>query len=363
MKRAFSVFTLLLCLGMLLGLPNPLQAAKKKKLSLVENDENVTDPDYCLEQVAFCLQYGSTDTLELRVSTLNQQRPKLEVFIFNPDNGVKVWESIPSNISLIGPNSLTASSFTFNIVLDLSSTFGNDDRYKLAVVGYDTSPGSLSNGNGGSGNGASLPDYVFGSTVICVKNQCNFLNSCPCEGKGSGNFGFLGGQQTPKFDPPGVIGGRPALNLSNKFIGIQYNTFAKGLYYQAELQLSQLSFFADATLRNPAGSAPVIEAQNHALNHLYLSPLQLRLRLGRFASIGVGGAISYIFNYQIDEVETVFPASSRDKIEPEIFGDIRLGNAQKGLQVGYRVSRHWSGLEDITGDRYRLGKVYLSYTF
>lgn len=365
MKRAFSVFTLLLCLGMLLGLPNPLQAAKKKKLSLVENDENVTDPDYCFEQVAFCLQYGSTDTLELTVSTLNQQRPKIEVAIINPDNGTVIWESIPSNITLVGPNAMAASSFTFEVVLDLSMTFDNDDRYKLRVVGYDLGIGSISTGGGASGNNTNngFPDYVFQGTVICVKTQCNIRSSCPCEGKGSGNFGFLGGQQTPKFDPPGVIGGRIALNTNNKFVGIQYNTFAKGLYYQAELQLSQLTFLADDTMRSPTGAPPIIEQQTHALNHLYLVPLQLRLRLGKFASVGVGGAVSYVFNYQVDKIETIFPGSGGDKIEPEIFGDVRLGNAQGGLQVGYRFSRHWSGLDDLTGDTYRLGKVYLSYTF
>ncbi|MEL7530231.1 MAG: hypothetical protein AAFN10_02930 [Bacteroidota bacterium] len=364
MERAFSVFTLLLCLGMLLGLSNPLQAAKKKKLSLVENDENVTDPDFCKETVVFCLQYGSIDTLELNLSTLNQQRPSIEVFIVNPDNGIKIWESQASNISFLGPNSAISSSFNFEVILDLSTTFGNDDRYKLVVVGYDNSIGSVTTGGGGSsGNTNPYPDYVFQGTVICVKNQCGIRSSCPCEGKGTGSFGVLTGQQTPKFDPPGVIGGRPSFNLNNKFIGIQYNTFAKGLYYQAELQLSQLSFFADDTIRNPTGGAPVIESRSHALNHVYLSPLQLRLRLGKFASIGVGGAISYVFNYQIDDTETTFPGSGGDKIEPEIFGDIRLGNAQKGLQLGYRISRHWSGLDELTGDRYRLGKVYLSYSF
>ncbi|MFK7925421.1 MAG: hypothetical protein AB8H47_25940 [Bacteroidia bacterium] len=366
MKRAFSVFTLLLCLGMLLGLPNPLQAAKKKKkLSLVENDENVNDPDYCFEQVAFCLQYGSTDTLELTVSTLNQQRPRIAVAIINPNNGAVIWEAIPSNISLVGPNAMSASSFTFEVVLDLSMTFASDDRYKLRVVGYDTGIGSITTGGGGSSNNTKngFPDYVFQGTVICVKNQCNIRSSCPCEGKGTGNFGLLGGQQIPQFDPLGVIRGKIAPNFNNKFVGIQYNTFAKGLYYQAELQLSQLTFLADDTIRNPTGGSPVIEQQTHALNHIYLVPLQLRLRLGRFASVGVGGAISYVLNYQVDELETIFPGSGGDKIEPEIFGDIRLGNAQGGFQVGYRFSRHWSGLDDLTGDNYRLGKVYLSYAF
>ncbi|MEM6347914.1 MAG: hypothetical protein AAF927_28755, partial [Bacteroidota bacterium] len=293
-----------------------------------------------------------------------QQRPTLELFIFNPDNGVRIWESVASNISLISPMALTAPSFTFEVILDLSTTFGVDDRFKLGVVGYDNNPGTITSGNGGSsGNGSTLPDYVFGSSVVCVKNSCGIRSSCPCEGKGTGSFGILTGQQTPNFDPPGVVGRRPSFNLNNKFIGIQYNTPAKGLYYQAELQLSQLSFFADDTIRNPTGGAPVIEARSHAINHLYLVPLQLRFRLGRFASVGVGGAISYAFNYQVDEVETLFPGSGGDQIEPEIFGDIRLGNAQKGLQLGYRISRHWSGLEDITGDRYRLGKLYLSYTF
>ncbi|MEL6589638.1 MAG: hypothetical protein AAFQ68_06135 [Bacteroidota bacterium] len=362
MQRTFSVFSLLLCFGLLLALPQELRAAKKKKLSLVENDKSVNDPDYCNQEADFCLAYGSTDTLELKISTQDQQRPRLEVSIFDPETNTTIWQSQASNISLISPQSTTADTFTFEIILDLSNTFGSNGRHRLFVSGFESNINSFTDG---SGNSPPPNVYVFDPTPICVKDQCTGQGQivCPCAGTLPGSFSISAGQQLPQFDPTGVTRGDVRFNTTNKFIGLQYNTYPKGIYYQAELQLAQLRFGADDTIRDTPGAPALIETRTHDQLQIYLVPLQFRLRIGRFASVGVGGALSYVLNYRVDEIDTVFPGSAGDRLEPEVFGDFRLGNARKGLQLGYRVARRWSGLDDLTGDQYRLGKVYLTYTF
>lgn len=361
MQRTFSVFSLLLCFGLLLALPQELRAAKKKKLSLVENDENVSGDDYCKLSVAFCLEYGSIDTLELAVSTDDQQRPRLVVTIWDPETNSNIWQSQASNISLLSPQAVMADTFTFQVILDLSTTFGTNGRYLLIVKGYESSINNFSNGQ--SNNSFTNADYHFFPTAICVKDQCKGNANCPCDITGPGNLAVSVGQQLPQFDPTGVTRGDVRFNTTNKFIGLQYNTYPKGIYYQAELQLAQLRFGANDTIRDTPGAPALIETRTHDQLQLYLVPLQFRLRLGRFASVGVGGALSYVLNYRLDEIDTVFPGSGGDRLEPEIFGDFRLGNARKGLQLGYRVARRWSGLDELTGDQYRLGKVYLTYSF
>jgi hypothetical protein len=359
MKKALlSLLSLSYCL---LFLSPQLQAAKKKKLDMGEPDRTGNYLSTCEQSIAFCLQFDQVDTLELTLTTQNGNNPYPKVSLIHANTDQLVWQSSPSDIKFL--EQAGEKSFTYDVVIDLTGITSPQGRASLQVIGFDLgqNPKQLAFNY----PAANQADFSFVSAAVCLREYCTQFDNCPCEGGGGGGFGFgfLAGHQTPSFDPEGLTADKFAFNPTNKFVGIQMTAGKKAFYYQGELSLSQLNF-SQLTVRQPTpGGPPDSLSTSYSVVRTQLVPLQFRLRLGKLGSIGAGAGLSYLLSTREDGQEATLYDGPLDRIEPELFLDLRIGNSRKGLQGGYRLATHWSGLDDLTGDRYRLGKLYLVYSF
>lgn len=348
--------TLLSLLILVLGLTD-LHGAKKK-LSMSEADGE-GNGNICAQAIAFCLQLDEKDTIEVTLTFLSPGTFTPSFRIVHQDLQQLVWQSVPANISLQSqPDPVT---YVFDVVVNLQGITTPEGR--AGFFADITSIGGLQT-PGGSGNSNSSNKKNFFGRAICLRDFCSRFDPCPCSKDPGGlKLGFVAGQQNPSFEPGDLTADAFAFNATNKFVGLQLASSRRRIYYQAELLFSQLNFIHQPDSQPNSTQSPVSQPENYALFQAQLVPVQLRIRLGKLGSIGSGLGFSYLIRGTVDATDLPAPSSPLDKLEPEWFADIRLGNSRKGLQAGYRYSWHWSGIEDLTGPQYRIGKLYLVYSF
>ena len=180
--------------------------------------------------------------------------------------------------------------------------------------------------------------------------------------------GLLG--YTEDFSAPGLGESRTPTDLAfdsnNKFIGVSLASPGRRFYYQFEMAVSNLSFseiIADGGIATTGRSDTI----DYSLMYVRVSPIQIRGRIGRVASLGAGAGIRYLVKASQGGREVVTPeeilVQNYNRLEPQVFADLRIITSQRGLNLGFRFEQNYGQINQIERTPYSQGKVYIHFGF
>lgn len=352
-------------LGFLSALPafashEPIPAeteGPKKKLSLTPTDNPIDQPS--CGACALCVDLLNADTLGLDFA-VDEAVNSLQVRARIRQGNQTVWTS--ATLAAI-PLSVPGKQFSVTLPLSLLGQGLNEgaailELDYLGIAGDLTpDPGSL----------VANTWVLFQAAPVCLSYNC-LINPRPkkCNCKPCNTFGIQGG-----FVAPGNSGGtapRPfwGADLENKMVGLTYYRRKGKVHYQFEASVSRRAFtYTFDTLLTPT-APPRQVTDTFSLTQFQVSPLQFRLPVKRLFSVGAGVNVAYLQqavrngNTEVNGAGVL--AGNYRRIEPGAFGDLRLGNPGKGLNVGLRYEVRYGGVRPenqvLPGAQY-----YVQYLF
>ena len=382
--NALRLFYALLGIGIMLLLSINLTFAQVQlSMALTDEDEEINfDPEIlCTEPVVGCLNIGVSQLITIKVNNPQQESITLDVSL----RDIKldpIWVAQPADVVDKG---WASNEQTFEILVDLAGITKSQRAWLRAKVRF-----LGSGGVGGPGNVVSQPsqqqtsqsnDDIDDITTnndkpnvqfwpVCLRaysrsnaGDCS-SSACPCE-KDKWSPGFFAGFSVVNLPEPRTPTDF-AFDTQNKFVGMTLSSPGRRIYYQFEAEVSTLNFteiLSDTGIASTGRS----DTLNHSLMYVRVTPLQLRARIGRIASLGIGGSIKYMATADQGERRVVGPdeilVQNYHRWEPQAFVDLRIITSQRGLNLGARLERNFGQINQLERTPYSQGKVYIHFGF